>query len=92
MPKPRQDLQPNRRFPHCPNEKCRFHLPNADWRYHRFGRHTRKSDGRTFVRYRCRTCRRTFCIRTFSSDYWLRYRELLPLGDRQTVHALKYAF
>ena len=66
------------RFPHCPNSKCPFHQPDPAWRYTKIGFFERPSDHRRFRRFRCQHCRRSFSTRTFSADYWLRYRRLFP--------------
>ena len=45
----------------------------------------RKSDHRRIPRFRCATCRRTFCSATFRTTYWLRYRHLLTTIARLAV-------
>jgi len=78
----RRILRPNRQFPHCPKPECRFHKPDPAWGYVKIGSFQRPSDRRTFARYRCLTCLRTFSYRTFAADYWLRRRDLLiPIAN-----------
>ena len=79
---------PSRRFPHCPNRNCAFHRPDPAWKYRDSGTYVRPSDGASYPRYRCTACRRTFTLRTFSADYWLRYRHLLePIADHSVSGA-----
>ena len=54
-------------------------MPGAtDWQWRTKGIYTRRSDRRSFRRFRCLHCSRTFSTRTFCSDYWLQKRDLLP--------------
>jgi transposase-like protein len=87
MPNSRRQHPPGKRFPHCPNPDCPFHRPQPEWRYIKGGFFRRVSDGRSFRRYACCCCHRTFTVRTFSSDYWLRYRDLFPEIVQQSVNA-----
>ena len=73
------DTDPSFTPPHCPNQFCTFHMPGAsDWQWRTKGIYTRRSDRRSFRRFRCLHCSRTFSTRTFCSDYWLQKRDLLP--------------
>ncbi|MCB9464993.1 MAG: IS1 family transposase [Candidatus Eisenbacteria bacterium] len=73
------DTDPYFTPPHCPNQNCPFHIPGVpDWKWGFHGVYTRRSDQRSFRRFRCLHCFRTFSTRTFCSDYWLRERDLLP--------------
>jgi transposase-like protein len=67
------------RPPHCPNPGCVFHRDPAGWRFRRFGFFARRCQPRRIQRYRCSHCRRTFSSQTFSTTYWLRRPELLPV-------------
>jgi transposase-like protein len=62
--------------PHCPWEACPSHRRGAEFAWHRHGRFTRRGDGRRVPRFRCRVCRRTFSVQTFSCSYYLKRAEL----------------
>ena len=73
------DTDPYFTPPHCPNQHCPFHMPGIpEWQWRSKGIYTRRSDQRSFRRFQCRHCTRTFSTRTFCSDYWLQQRDLLP--------------
>jgi transposase-like protein len=63
--------------PCCPNPKCPDHAPGAHGHFPRWGRYTRRSDGRSFQVFRCHHCHHIFSTRAFSATYWLRRRDLL---------------
>ena len=65
--------------PHCPNPKCSYHSHlTGPWPFSRRGHYTRKSDRARIPRAQCRTCGVTFSSQSFSADYWLKRRDLLP--------------
>ncbi len=64
------------RPPHCPWPRCDA-ASRAPFRYLRHGTYTRRGDGRSIPRFRCRCCRRTFSRQTFSTTYYLKRPELL---------------
>ncbi len=57
-------------FPFCPNPLCELHLrePPSDWFTH-FGFYPTRTFG-LVLRFRCRSCGRTFSSQTFSIDYF----------------------
>jgi len=66
--------------PFCPNPVCRYHCgPVADWRWIRAGFFSRLATPQRIQRFQCCHSRRHFSAQTFSSTYWLRRPELLPL-------------
>ena len=66
------------RPPHCPWPECEHHKlpPDRTYRCHRHGFFTRKHDARPVLRFRCRSCERTFSDATFSTRYYLKRPEL----------------
>jgi transposase-like protein len=62
--------------PHCPWEACPSHRRNEEFAWQRYGRFTRQCDGRRVPRFRCRACRRTFSVQTFSCSYYLKRPDL----------------
>ena len=72
--------------PFCPNPTCRYHRGSeAGWRWIRAGFYTRHACPQRIQRFRCRHCWRHFSSQTFSTTYWLRRPELLPLVFHQLV-------
>lgn len=68
-----QDFKP----PFCPNPDCPEHRRTTrGFRYGESGSFALKN-GRKVKRYRCKTCGRSFCKKTFSLTYWLKRPELL---------------
>ena len=64
--------------PHCPNPNCKFHKDfDESWRFVRRGYYVRASDGQRVPRAECGTCGVTFSRQTFSTDYWLKRRDVL---------------
>jgi transposase-like protein len=56
--------------PRCPYPVCPSRASDS-FRYARWGRYSRKCDGRTAQRFRCLECRRTFSAQAFRLDYRL---------------------
>ena len=67
------------RPPFCPRDSCPQHRLDSprSFRYTTAGSCTRKSDGRTFPRFRCLTCKSRFTQPAFTPSYYLKRRELL---------------
>ena len=63
--------------PHCPRKHCRYHRPNAAWRWKRFGSFTRQCEPQVIPRFRCLHCLSTFSTQTFSTTYYLKRPDLL---------------
>jgi len=81
MTSPPPDVSP--RF--CPNPRCLHHRRPGRWRWRRDGFYTRQARPRRIQRFRCLDCGRSFSTQTFSTTYWLRKPELLPLVHRSLV-------
>jgi len=64
---------------HCPREGCaQYHIDSPRrFRYTRAGWCVRKSDKKTYPRFRCLSCKSRFIQTAFTTSYWLRRRELL---------------
>ena len=75
MPAPSRAFEP----PFCPNPACDFHRQPRGWRYTRKGSFLRKLAPHRIPRYRCSRCRRSFSSQTFSTTYWLKRPDLLPI-------------
>jgi len=66
--------------PFCPFPDCTAHDPRREkYRYHRHASYLRKSDRRLVPRFRCLECGGTCSQATFSTTYFLKRPELLPL-------------
>jgi len=67
------------RPPHCPNPACRFHRDPGCWPHKRAGFYTRNSKPHRIQRFLCLHCRRHFSTQTFSTTYWLKLPDFLPM-------------
>lgn len=65
--------------PFCPNPQCPHHRRPKDWRWKKAGFYSRHSRPRIIQRFQCLHCHRLFSTQTFSTTYWLRMPNLLPL-------------
>jgi transposase-like protein len=86
--------------PFCPNPDCHFHLNPSDWHYRKAGFFLRKSKPYRIQRFQCLHCKRWFSTQTFSTTYWLKRPDLLPIlfhrvlacsALRQIAHELTVA-
>jgi len=78
---PIQNVRPSRFLPpFCPWPDCRAHRTRGrGFRRHGWYRTKTKSDPRKIPRFRCKDCGRTCGRSTFSTTYYLKRPELLPL-------------
>jgi transposase-like protein len=65
--------------PFCPNPDCFFHGAATGWNRKRAGFYLRKSRPYRIQRFQCLHCLRWFSTQTFSTTYWLKRRDLLPI-------------
>ena len=65
--------------PHCPRSTCRYHRCADGWRWVHHGSYHRQCEPRTIPRFRCSHCRATFSSQSFSTTYYLKRPELLPV-------------
>jgi transposase-like protein len=78
--KPLERVPPSAFKPrHCPRQSCPQHHLDSSRRfsYTTAGSYTRKSDNRTFPRFRCLSCRSRFIQTAFTASYYLKRPELL---------------
>src|SRR5512147_990042 len=74
---PLDSVRPSRfRPPFCPWPTCRAHRSPGKG-FHRHGFYRIQADCRRIPRFLCLDCRRTCGRKTFSTDYYLKRRELL---------------
>ena len=74
---PLDSVRPSRfRPPFCPWPACRAHRHQGKG-FHRHGFYRTQADCRRIPRFLCLDCRRTCGRKTFSTDYYLKRRELL---------------